>query len=121
MDPNREPDFERVQLERSLDRDHERLDSYIDLLDDVLGDKIHDVECVDAAFIQLIDEVERHFHREEAWMRTIGYPGLDSHAEQHAMLLGSLEDFRRGFLANPTRPNAFVIRTFIEEIGRAHV
>ena len=39
----------------------------------------------------------RHFRNEELYMRSIGFPGLESHARIHADLLAKFDDHARAF------------------------
>lgn len=108
----RNPDSRAVE---SLERDHEGLDELVAVLDIALGDGDYDASLFDEAFNQLVEDVERHFRKEEAWMKRLAYPSLDSHSGQHEMLMEALVDFRRGFACNPARSNAFVIRSFVDD------
>ncbi|MEO5336773.1 MAG: hemerythrin family protein [Magnetospirillum sp. WYHS-4] len=99
----------------SLERDHDRIEDYIAVLDLVLEEGEHDARGFDDALAVLADELQIHFRREEAWMRRAAYPGMGPHSEQHEMLLEALGDFRRGYQSNPSRPNALVVRSFIDD------
>lgn len=108
-------DRQTEQLFASLERDHSRLEDYIGVLDVVLAEETHDAFGFKDALRTLIGEVEKHFRKEEAWMKRIAYPGAAGHTDQHIMLVAALKDFRRGYESNPTRPNAYVIRSFIDD------
>ena len=99
----------------SLEGDHESLDCLIFVLDEALGCDDYDASLFDTAFNRLVEDVERHFRKEEAWMRHLGYPAAQEHTDQHATILDALVDFRRGFTCNPARSNAYVIRSFVDD------
>lgn len=103
------------QLLGSMERDHQRIEDYIAVLDLVLDEEDHDAMAFDDALCVLEDELRSHFRKEEAWMRRLAYPGYEPHVQQHGMLLGALDDFRRGYQTNPSRPNALVVRAFIDD------
>ncbi len=106
---------DRDRLMASLARDHERLGDCVCALDVVLGESEHDVRGFDEALGVLSDEVNKHFRKEEDWMRRIAYPSADVHKDQHTVLVGTLDDFRRSYRNNPSRSNAYVIRCFIDD------
>jgi hemerythrin-like metal-binding protein len=115
MERNADVNMDMVQVLGSIGRDHERIEDYIAVLDLVLDEEEHDAGAFDDALCVLEDELKSHFRKEEAWMRRLAYPGYQPHVDQHRMLLGALEDFRRGYKINPTRGNALVVRAFVDD------
>lgn len=103
------------RLLESLEEDHGRIEEFIAVLDVVLDEEEHDATAFDDALCVLADELAAHFRKEEAWMRRMAYPGLAAHGQQHELLMGALKDFRRGYRANPSRTNAQVVRSFIDD------
>ena len=99
----------------SLEIDHSGLEDIVGLLDESLACDGYEAGLFDDALCRLADSVERHFRKEEAWMRKLDYPSVAVHHEQHVRLLAALEDFRRGFASNPVRPNAYIIRGFVDD------
>lgn len=55
------------------------------------GDAPSILECLGA----LIEHLRGHFAVEEAFLRSIGYPGISEHKCEHALHLAELSDLRR--------------------------
>jgi len=53
------------------------------------------------AFDALVNKCAAHFRSEEALLRSVGYPGADSHAAVHAQLLSRCEQLRSSFGTSP--------------------
>lgn len=115
MERTTTPRFDTERLLESMQEDHGRIEDFIAVLDVVLDEEEHDARGFDDALGVLADELASHFRKEEAWMRRMIYPAVGPHAEQHELLLSALKDFQRGYRTNPTRPNAQVVRSFIDD------
>ncbi|MEA3278568.1 MAG: hemerythrin family protein [Pseudomonadota bacterium] len=52
---------------------------------------------------ELVAHLRVHFEREEAFLRTIDYPGYEEHAGEHAMEMAELIDLRRALVLASTQ------------------
>lgn len=70
-----------------------------------------------AAYLDLIDTLERDFGEEEALMAKIRFPGLQRHREQHARVMAGLRhaeaDVRQGKMAPGREVASFLPRWFL--------
>lgn len=73
----------------SLDHEHDQMVEEINSFGRALdGDDVQDYE---QRFARLRDEMETHFHHEEAVMESYDYPGLAVHRAEHQQVLGVLD------------------------------
>jgi hemerythrin len=69
----------------AFDDDHKIIINLINRLDDVARHGADD-RALQNAFTLLLGYAEDHFRREEEMMERFGYPGLQSHREDHEIL-----------------------------------
>lgn len=69
-----------------IDADHRKMIDIINHLHDAMREQ-RGQEALDKVLFDLIIYTKGHFMREEDYMATIGYPGLDAHRHEHQMLL----------------------------------
>ena len=103
-----------------LDADHKFL---IDLLNRIhymfrAGDE-H--AAIEAALGELTDYTDRHFHREEAWMRSCGYPDVDRHGQLHKDLRKSLQGWTATYEQDPDGFDAAAFYDFVSDWLLVHV
>ncbi|ESQ13934.1 MAG: hemerythrin family protein [Thiohalocapsa sp. PB-PSB1] len=76
----------------------------IDLLDDEHREMVRLINCLfDEAATNplierldaLIDHLRQHFHAEEAFLREIDYPDVESHCREHSMQMAEFVDLQR--------------------------
>jgi hemerythrin len=69
-----------------LDADHRSIFELIDHVQSAAESEL-DSTLVETALDQLVDYTDRHFAREEAFMRRIGYPDVERHHDKHQALI----------------------------------
>lgn len=94
----------------TLDEDHRRLVDHLNRVADLCGKKIDPPQSLDKpgrcdehpestrimqCLESLSEEVKFHFEREEAFMKSIGYPDLADHKFEHISLLAELREMMR--------------------------
>lgn len=81
-----------------LDSDHRLLFDLLTQLHDAI-DTGQSRDVIGSVVSVLAEYVEHHFQREEAIMAQAGFPGLDGHRSQHAVLTENVNRVRDRYLA----------------------
>ncbi len=77
----------------ALDRDHQRLADIINQVVKLIDDG--QPEACATLVPEFVDFAKKHFRREEAFLRKIGYPDAGKHHEYHSQLDGKMDTMLR--------------------------
>ena len=102
----------------SMDSEHRRLIELMNRLQQLFLDGAPAVEQ-GKAFAALADYTQRHFEHEEAYMQSVGYPGLAVHKGVHRNLLEKVNEHAKGFKQNGKFSEALF--QFLHMWLRAHI
>lgn len=81
-----------------LDDDHRMLFDLVNQVHDTYANGMAEAD-LERVFGILMEYVQNHFRREEEFMSSRGYAGLEDHRGHHALLRQELEDLHRRFVA----------------------
>ena len=105
---------------RAIDEDHAAMGRQIDRFMGLLDADAAQEPLAQAAndFFQM---TMNHFAAEERLMEITGYPDMERHADQHALLMRILLDWWRGFVSGgaytlPRDDRAFLVEWFADHI-----
>ncbi|WP_374399348.1 bacteriohemerythrin [Niveibacterium sp.] len=77
------------------------------------SERFHDI------LSEMFEYSRTHFATEEAYMRSIGYPELDRHVEEHAGFIESVADLSVAIMAGRATPEA--VLAFLSDWLLAHI
>jgi hemerythrin-like metal-binding protein len=95
-----------------IDAEHRELVEIINTLAE--AERHHRSEDAAAALERFRQELESHFHREEAHLKSIHFPGLAAHGAHHIKTLGRLHMITEDSAAQTERPGGIATFCFDE-------
>ncbi len=102
-----------------LDEDHRIIVALINQL--AAAHDLNDTQVVEAVLDRLTVYVDEHFRREEAYMESVEFPGLQAHRHVHHALTEKVEQIRLDFfLGNDASVGANTLE-FLKEWLSKHI
>lgn len=105
---------------QSLDSDHQRLLGLLNELDLSIATGTGGEEIA-SVLDRLTHYVTEHFGREEALMRAVGYPDVDSHIRAHGVLTGQVRDITQRHRTNPEAIRERAVMGFLVSWLTTHI
>jgi hemerythrin len=112
-------DAEKLGLDvESMDEEHRRLVELMNRLQHLFQEGAPAAEQ-GKAFAALADFTQRHFQHEEAYMESVGYPGIAVHKGVHRNLMEKVNEHAKGF--KQTGKFSEALFQFLHMWLRAHI
>ncbi|OWW21604.1 bacteriohemerythrin [Noviherbaspirillum denitrificans] len=81
-----------------IDSDHRDIFDTARRLQAEITEEEPEYSIVGEVLVELIEHTGGHFAREEALMQEIGFPALEAHKREHALLMQKVNDLHRRFM-----------------------
>ena len=75
---------------------------------------------LEPVFKELNDYVAYHFSAEENWMKSVNYPGMSQHIQEHAEFSKEILDIQEGFFKGQA-VSAFELMNFLQDWLLRHI
>ncbi|MBS4095394.1 MAG: hemerythrin family protein [Sulfuricella sp.] len=102
-----------------LDEDHRVIVSLINQLAE--AHNLNDIVLVETVLDRLAVYVDEHFRREEAYMESVGFPGLQAHRHIHHALTAKVEQIRLDFFLGKSDSVGESTLKFLKEWLTQHI
>lgn len=107
-----------------IDTDHKTLFDLVDQFHDAYAAG-HGSEELEAVFATLMDYTDHHFRREEEFMKSAGFPGLEEHRKTHeelkAEVLALHQRYLKGELQGQEKDLCLEILAFLSNWLHFHI
>ncbi|OIQ51959.1 Bacteriohemerythrin [Pseudodesulfovibrio hydrargyri] len=102
-----------IQWDEAMSVGMDELDAQHRELIDLINEAFDAIQRHDEPrMISLVDKMRDysvvHFQAEEAVLRSLGYPGIDAHADQHRSYADKVDEFRRDMLVKTNLSQIFI-------------
>ena len=81
-----------------IDADHQSIFETAQRLQKEILEDEPEYSIVGEVLVELIEHTGGHFAREEALMQEIGFPAIEAHKREHALLMQKVNDLHRQFM-----------------------